>query len=321
MQRLKLCLVAIAALVFSQAAVAQAPGKQQAVLVTGASTGIGLAITQYLAQRGFYVYAGARKDEDLKRLEAMDNVSAVRLDVTKQEDVDAAAKFVAAQGRGLYGVINNAGVGLAGELTKVSDADVLWLHDVNVMGPLRVNRTFIDMLKQSKGRTAIIGSLSGFVTKPQGGVYSMTKFATEAYAETLELELKESGVASSIIDPGAFRSRGREKIANKRLTGKYELAQNLTDEQKKVMEGVQQEEAKKPEPTIVAEQVHHFLTSATPRPRYMAAPDENTVEFVMRTSLGRVAQLNASQPDLAKTRDELVKMLDEALTAQASVNK
>ena len=95
MHRLKLFLVALAALALSPPALAQE--KRRSVLVTGANSGIGLAITQYLTARGFHVYGGARKDEDLKTLNAMPNVTAVRLDVTKQEDIDAAAKFVTSQ--------------------------------------------------------------------------------------------------------------------------------------------------------------------------------------------------------------------------------
>jgi NAD(P)-dependent dehydrogenase (short-subunit alcohol dehydrogenase family) len=320
MQRLKLLLAALAALAISYPAMAQDAAKRRAVLVTGANSGIGLAITQYLTARGFHVYGSARKDEDLKALNTMPNVTAVRIDVTRQADIDAAVKFVEAQGRGLYGVINNAGVAAVGELTAVSDQDVLWQHDVNVMGPLRVNRAFVPLLKQSKGRTAIIGSLSGFVVGPSGGAYSMTKFATEAYTDTLAQELAASGVTAGIIDPGSFKSRGREKVVMKMLTGKYELNQQLTDEQKKVLTGVQEAEAKRKDPTEVAEQVHHFLSSDTPRLRYMASPGKETVVAVMRATLGRTAQLNASQPAYALSRDELVKMLDEAL-AEASAKK
>jgi NAD(P)-dependent dehydrogenase (short-subunit alcohol dehydrogenase family) len=216
MHRFKYLLIAVAALAVSHPAQAQDAGKRRSVLVTGANSGIGLAITQYLTARGFHVYGTARKDEDLKTLNAMPNVTAVKLDVTKQADVDAAAKFVAEQGRGLYAVVNNAGVAAVGELTAVSDQDVLWQHDVNVMGPLRVNRAFVPMLKQSKGRTAIIGSLSGFITGPSGGAYSMTKFATEAYTDTLAMELKDSGVAVGIIDEDDDRQIRAEPAAHRR---------------------------------------------------------------------------------------------------------
>jgi NADP-dependent 3-hydroxy acid dehydrogenase YdfG len=92
MQKLKSLFVALAALAFSHLEVSQALPKQKAVLVTGGSSGIGLAITQLLSKNGFYVYATARNDEDIERLDAMDNVSGLRLDVTKQAEIDTAVK-------------------------------------------------------------------------------------------------------------------------------------------------------------------------------------------------------------------------------------
>ena len=83
---------------------------QKAVLVTGASTGIGRKITEKLAADGYFVYAGARKQKDIDELNAIKNVQAVRLDVTIQEDIDAAVATVRAGGRGLWGLVNNAGV-------------------------------------------------------------------------------------------------------------------------------------------------------------------------------------------------------------------
>jgi hypothetical protein len=102
------------------------------------------------------------------------------------------------------------------------------------------------------------------------------------------------------------------------LTGKHDLNQPLNDEQKKILAGVQEAEAKRPEPTAVAEQVHHFLTSDTPRLRYMAAPDKATADAVMRGTLARTLQLNASQPAYTLSRDQLIKLLDEGLAAQAA---
>jgi NAD(P)-dependent dehydrogenase (short-subunit alcohol dehydrogenase family) len=320
MLSLRFALTAILAIVLSQSVVAQDSSTTKAVLVTGASSGIGLAITQYLAGHGFYVYAGARKDEDLKRLNTLKNVSSVRLDVTKQADVDAAVQFVSAQGRGLFGVINNAGVASLGDLTTTSDEDVLWQYDINVMGPLRVNRAFFPLLKQSKGRTAIIGSLSAFLAGPGGGGYGMSKAAAEIYTETLALELAPVDVKVGIIDPGAFKSRGREKVAMKMLTGKPDLDQQLTAEQMKVFAGVQADEAKKDDPTPVAEQTFRFLTSDRPRLHYMAANNEQVAHLIIRTLLDRTLQLNASQTNYTLNRDQLVKMIDAAL-AQTKASK
>jgi NAD(P)-dependent dehydrogenase (short-subunit alcohol dehydrogenase family) len=319
MQTLKALFVALAALAFSHPAVSQTPGKQKAVLVTGASSGIGLAITQLLSKNGFYVYATARKDEDIKRLDAMDNVSGLRLDVTQQAEIDTAVKFVKAQGRGLYGVINNAGVASVGELVKTTDADILWQHDINVMGPLRVNRAFYPMLKESKGRMAIVGSLSAFIMSPQGGGYGMTKAAVEAYGETLALELAQDGIAVSVIDPGAFKSKGREKVYRRMLTGDGDKKLPLTAEQQKMISDVQEAEMKLKDPTEVAQAALDFLTSDKPRLHYMVAQDEETAHMIFRAMLNRALQLNASQHALS--RNDIVKMVDELLAEQAAVKK
>ncbi len=90
----------------------------RAVLVTGASSGIGQRTTEVLSENGFFVYAGARKAEDLARLDAMENVKSVRLDVTIPSEIDAAAVLVREEGRGLYGLVNNAGVAVMGPLIE-----------------------------------------------------------------------------------------------------------------------------------------------------------------------------------------------------------
>ncbi len=100
---------------------------EQAVLVTGASSGIGLRMTEVLSENGFFVYAGARKAEDLERLDAMANVKSVRLDVTIQSEIDAAVELVQAQGRGLFGLINNAGVAVMGPLIELPEEDMDFL--------------------------------------------------------------------------------------------------------------------------------------------------------------------------------------------------
>ena len=85
------------------------------MLVTGASTGIGRKITEHLAAKGYFVYAGARKQADLDALNAIKNVQAVKLDVTRQEDIDAAVDTITKAGRGLYGLVNNAGIATRGQ--------------------------------------------------------------------------------------------------------------------------------------------------------------------------------------------------------------
>ncbi|MEL6431403.1 MAG: SDR family NAD(P)-dependent oxidoreductase, partial [Planctomycetota bacterium] len=153
------------------------PAPTRAVLVTGASSGIGRATAERLAREGFHVYAGARKDADLAALDALDNVEAVRLDVTDTDQIAAAVAQVSRGGRGLYGLINNAGVLVMAPLTEVTEADLDFQMDVNVRGPYRVTKAFAPLLVESKGRVLTTGSISGFVTWPMGGPYTMSKHA------------------------------------------------------------------------------------------------------------------------------------------------
>ena len=147
-----------------QQAVADDSSEQKAILVTGASTGIGRNIAETLAAEGYYVYAGARKDKDLAELNAIENVQSIRLDVTSQEDIDAAVETVRKGGKGLYGLVNNAGVAVFGGLTQTPDSDLDWVFDVNVYGVVRVTRAFAPMIVEQKGRITTTGSIAGILS-------------------------------------------------------------------------------------------------------------------------------------------------------------
>lgn len=130
MKRVQLLMLNVLVLgVFIQG-VHAAPGKtssptQKAVLVTGASSGIGRHIAVKLASEGYFVYAGARKAEDLKELSAITNIEGIRLDVTRQDEIDEAVALVRKRGKGLYGLVNNAGVGVVGPLIEFDEAEML----------------------------------------------------------------------------------------------------------------------------------------------------------------------------------------------------
>ena len=162
---------------------------QKAVLVTGASTGIGRKITEKLAAEGYFVYAGARKDEDIEALNLIENVRAVRLDVTIQEDIDAAVNTVEAGGLGLYGLVNNAGVNVLAPLIEIDEAELDFLFDVNIYGPYRITKAFAPLIIESQGRISNISSISGTLSGPLYGIYSMSKHALEAYTDSLTIEM------------------------------------------------------------------------------------------------------------------------------------
>jgi NAD(P)-dependent dehydrogenase (short-subunit alcohol dehydrogenase family) len=172
------------------------------VLVTGAGSGIGLAIVEALRSAGVAVWAAARRDAHLQHLAAL-GAWPLRLDVRDAAQVQAAAAAVAAHGQGLGGLVHNAGVGGIAPLAGWPDDDLRALFDTNVFGPHRLTNAMLPALLAARGRVVCIGSMGGSITSPTMGPYTMSKHALEAYAECLRQELAPHGVAVSIVQPGA----------------------------------------------------------------------------------------------------------------------
>jgi len=270
---------------------------QKAVLVTGASTGIGRKITERLAAEGYFVYAGARKEADLRALDAIENVDSIRLDVTRPEEIAAAVETVRKAGRGLYGLVNNAGVGTGGPLTQAPDEDLRYVFDVNVFGPVRVTKAFAPLILESGGRVTTISSIAGILTTPVLGAYSMSKHAVEAFGDALAAELEPKGVRVSLVEPGNYRSE---------ITRSAMIRRGLDPS----TPGADRSQHK--EPDEVAEAVLHALFDANPKRRYMVVPNQREAELTINTAIEELVQLNARQP-YSYDRDQLVKMLDAAL--------
>ncbi|HEX6395987.1 MAG TPA: SDR family NAD(P)-dependent oxidoreductase [Steroidobacteraceae bacterium] len=275
---------------------AHAAEPARAVLVTGASTGIGHKITERLAANGYFVYAGARKDADLAALNTLKNVQAIRLDVTKQEDIDAAVATVTRAGRGLHGLVNNAGVATPGPMMALSLEEFDLQMKVNVYGPVRMAKAFGPLLIASKGRITNIGSISGILAAKDINTYSMTKHAMEAFTDSLAGELAPQGVIVNIVEPGNFNS---------------EIGASATKRTGEVSRFTDRKKYK--EPDEVAAAVELALFAPSPKRRYMVTPDQVEAEYTIRKQIEQLVQLNEDQP-YSYERDALVKMLDEALS-------
>jgi NAD(P)-dependent dehydrogenase (short-subunit alcohol dehydrogenase family) len=299
-------------MVRSPTAAQSAGAGQQAVLVTGASSGIGRKITETLAAQGTFVYAGARKPEDLTALNAIRNVQAVKLDVTVPADIAAAVETVRRGGRGLYGVVNNAGIAVLAPLIDVEETELASIFDVNVFGPYRITKAFAPMLIESRGRVVTISSISGILSGAFFGPYSMSKHAIEAYGDALSLEMARFGVRSSLIEPGNYRSEiGRNTTAQaeaalKRLTG------TPFEQQARNMVAAMGNYDNYPEPDDVAAAALHALFDPNPKMRYMVVPAARQAEVTIRKAIEELVQLNQGHR-FSYDRDTLVKMLDEAL--------
>jgi len=287
-------------------------GQGRAVLITGASSGIGLKTAEVLAANGFFVYAGARKQADIDMLSAIENIQGVRLDVNMQEDIDAAVETVMAGGRGLYGLINNAGVVILAPLIEVTEEDLEFQLNVNVYGPYRVTKAFAPLLIENEGRVATTGSISGIGTWGLGGPYTMSKHAVEAYTDVLAIELASLGVEVAVVEPGNFKSRITENMIERMREKGYSTEGSMAKERLDRVLSAPADRGQYEEPDEVADAFLHFLTSDSPKRRYMVVPNEQEANFTIRAHILRLVQLNEDQP-YAFTRDELMAMIDEAV--------
>lgn len=285
---------------------------QKSILITGASTGIGRNMAETLAAEGFHVYAGARKDADLAELDAIDNVTAVRLDVTSQQDVDSAVELVRSQGRGLWAVVNNAGVGTVAPVVEVTDAELDFVFGINVVGVVRVTRAFLPLIIESRGRVVTTGSIAGIRSGAGSSVYSMSKHAVEAFTDSLAAEMADAGVQVSIIEPGAYKSRIR-RSAIARITGNIEAAGGTVPEaMREQAEQMATQEVALDEPDDVSAALLHAVSADVALRRYMVTPNAQQAEGTVRALVRELAELN-EWPQNGFDRDALVRMLDEAL--------
>lgn len=286
---------------------------QKAILVTGASSGLGRMLAETLASRGYHVYAGARKDRDLEALDAIENIQSIRLDVTIQDEIDAAVQTVTNENRGLYAIVNNAGVGLMAPLIELEENDLDFILDVNVYGPYRITRAFAPLLIESKGRVINIGSIAGVQTRSFYGPYSMSKHALEAFTDTLAIELDKFDIKVSIIDPGGFNSDIGKNIYKRLKARGLDIENSLYKDEWQnnwVLEGG--DLSMMNGPGFIVSKVEHALFDDNPQQRYMVVGDAARADRTMRALLHRMLELNENQ-EYTYDREGLIKLLDEEL--------
>lgn len=295
-------------------AFADESSSRKAVLVTGASSGIGRNIAERLAREGFFVYGGARKEKDIAELSEIENIQGLRLDVTIQADIDAAVETVRAGNRGLYGIVNNAGVVVMGILAETPESELDFVFNVNVYGPYRITKAFAPLIIKSKGRISNISSMAGIAAPPAYGVYSMSKHAIEAFTDSLAFEMGTVGVHVSTIQPGPYKSNAIASNCARRKAQGYDPSSSLFPELANELATLCTGDTNYPfpEPDAVADAVLHALSSDAPRDRYLAVTDRRHTEAMVRDLLKKLTEVNGNGHSLGFDRDEIISMLDEA---------
>jgi NAD(P)-dependent dehydrogenase (short-subunit alcohol dehydrogenase family) len=286
---------------------------QKSILVTGASTGIGRNLAETLAENGYHVYAGARKDKDLAALNAIENVTAVQLDVTNQDQIDAAVAMIREKDTGLYALVNNAGVGGGGQVVDTPIEDQTFVYAVNVEGVYRTSKSFAPLVIESKGRIITTGSIAGTISGfPGFSAYSGSKHWIEAYTDSFAAEMEPLGVHVSVVEPGNYKSHIRRTSVARGLERTKETGGEVTEEMKQRYEATAERELSYKEPDEVSAAFMHALFDDSPLRRYVVVPNEGEQDRTIRTKVNELVQLNQWGP-YSYSRDELVEMLDQAL--------
>jgi NAD(P)-dependent dehydrogenase (short-subunit alcohol dehydrogenase family) len=248
---------------------------KDSVLVTGSSTGLGREMALYLAEHGFQVYATVRDVSQADSLLASANerktqLRVLPLDVTKGDSIVEAVQTIVAESGGIYGVINNAGVGLRGYFEDLADEEIRQVFEANVFGVMAVTKAVLPHMREAgRGRIIIISSIGGRIGSLGVSAYCATKFAVEGFGESLFQELAPLGLKVVLIEPGIIKTerwttnRGTAQGARDQSSPYYSWFCQAEKESDQLVQ------ASTATPADVAVVVHQALTVERPKLRYM----------------------------------------------------
>lgn len=253
----------------------------QSIVITGASTGIGLACAIDLDRRGYKVFAGVRKEADAQKLreKGSERLKPLFLDVTDTTSIVEAVSIVGntLSGAGLDALINNAGIAIVGPLECLPMHQMQRQFDINFFGQIATTQAFLPLIRKAKGRIINMSSLGGCSSAPIFGIYSASKFALEAISDTWRVELRPWGIKVVLIEPGAVQTPLWEKTRRETINQSNDLRESTKHLYSSLVEYTQQLmdnlENKAITVQAVAESVYKALRARHPKARYLIGPE------------------------------------------------
>lgn len=237
-------------------------------LVTGATSGLGKEIAIRLSESGWYVFACGRNEKALKEIKDTTYAHPLEMEVTSQESIDKAFEVVSKETNHLDAIINFCGVQKMGSLIEGDVEIIKQSLDVNLMGMVRVNKTFFPLVKQCNGRIINCSSECGWMTpQPFNGSYTLSKYAVEAYNDSLRRELMFLDIPVIKIQPGSFKTAMHAKTLDSfdKLRNSTQLYQDVLDRMKGMMI-IELKMANEPDALIKA--VMAAVSDKNPRQKY-----------------------------------------------------
>jgi len=252
---------------------------KKVILVTGASSGLGLATATALVAAGHTVYGASRSISKAKDL----TFKPLQMDVTDDASVNAAiATIIKAEGK-IDVLINNAGNGITGPLYAMPVDIAKKQFEVNFFGVVRVSSAVLPgMIEKGAGMVINVGSLAGLFGLPYQGLYSASKFAIEGYSESLRMELRNTGVKVTVLNPGDFKTDftgNREKVPftlkNDKLKAEFEAA----------VAAMEKDESIGAAPSKLAAEVVKIVDKTNPKHNYLIGAIGQTIAVTLKSVL------------------------------------
>ncbi|MDH5477257.1 MAG: SDR family NAD(P)-dependent oxidoreductase [Nitrospinota bacterium] len=245
------------------------------VMVTGCSSGIGLCSAKTLLQRGYRVIATARKEEDIRMLKDL-GMDTVRLELAESQSVTgAAAAALDISGGTVFALVNNAAFGMPGAVEDLTRAAIREQFEVNLFGAMELTNLLIPSMRAAgEGRIVMVSSMLGFLSIKYQGAYNASKHAMEGLTDTLRMELADTGIKVSLVEPGPIRSRIQQNAVG-HFKKHVDESRSLHQARYKKMARSIQEGREAPftrDPEVVAAKIVHALESSRPKIRYLVTP-------------------------------------------------
>jgi NAD(P)-dependent dehydrogenase (short-subunit alcohol dehydrogenase family) len=239
-------------------------------LVTGASSGIGLACASLLAAKGYRVYGTSRKIIDSPSKDSTESFTMLPMDVTDDASVTHCIDTILAREGRLDILVNNAGAGIAGAIENTSTEEARAQFDVNFFGAFRVCRAVLPILRrQGHGYIINIGSIGGLIALPYQAMYSASKFALEGFTEALQLEVRPFGINVVLIEPGDHKTGFTQ---NRIWTEASSHDEVYLQTAKAAVDRMASDEQQGPSPNKIAQLVLRIVNQPNPRLRYTVGP-------------------------------------------------
>lgn len=244
--------------------------RKKTALVTGASSGMGKEIAKRLIQDGFQVYVAARQIDKMEDLAAL-GARPLCMDISKDEEIDAAVASILAEVEGVDVLVNNAGFGLYGPVEEISIDEARYQFEVNVFGPARLTQLLLPAMRRKKAGTIVnITSMGGKIYTLLGAWYHATKHALEGWSDSLRLELAPFGIKVVVVEPGLIETGFGDVVADGLLkrsgTGAYAKVTEAVARTTRATYG----HGRGSDPRLIADVVSTAIKSARPQTRYAA---------------------------------------------------